>query len=57
MLMILLDYIKYKSKVVLYNIIIVTHVCMLSLFSRVQFFSTLQTVARQVPPYMGFSRQ
>ena len=31
--------------------------CMLSRFSHVQLFSTLQTVARQAPLSMGFSRQ
>ena len=31
--------------------------CMLSLFSRVQLFATLWTVARQAPLSMGFSRQ
>ena len=30
---------------------------MLSCFSQVQFFATLQTVARQAPLSMGFSRQ
>ena len=30
---------------------------MLSLFSRVQLFATLWTVAHQVPLSMGFSRQ
>ena len=32
-------------------------VCMLSLFSRVQLFATLWTVARQAPLSVGFSRQ
>ena len=31
--------------------------CMLSRFSRVRLFATLWTVAYQVPPSMGFSRQ
>ena len=31
--------------------------CLLSLFSRVQLFATLQTIARQAPLSMGFPRQ
>ena len=31
--------------------------CVLSLFSRVQLFATLWTVARQAPLSMGFSRE
>ena len=31
--------------------------CVLSCFSRVQLFATLQTVARQTPLSMGFSKQ
>ena len=31
--------------------------CVLSCFSRVQLFATLQTVARQTPLSMGLSRQ
>ena len=34
-----------------------TCACMLSLFSHVQLFATLWTVARQAPLSMGFSRQ
>ena len=34
-----------------------TCACMLSRFSRVQLFVTLQTVACQAPPSMGFSRK
>ena len=34
-----------------------TCVCMLSHFSRVQFFATPWTVAHQAPLFMGFSRQ
>ena len=33
------------------------YVCVLSRFSRVRLFATLWTVAYQVPPSMGFSRQ
>ena len=33
------------------------HACVLSHFSRVQFFATLWTIARQTPLSMGFSRQ
>ena len=33
------------------------HACVLSCFSRVRFFETLWTVARQAPLSMGFSRQ
>ena len=33
------------------------HICVLSCFSRVRFFVTLWTVARQAPLFMRFSRQ
>ena len=33
------------------------HACVLSRFSRVQLFATLQTVAHQAPLSVGFSRQ
>ena len=38
-------------------LVLVTHACVLSCFSRVQLLVTLWTVARQAPLSMGFSRQ
>ena len=39
------------------QLFLITHVCVLSSFSHVQFFVTLGTLASQAPLSMGFSRQ
>ena len=53
-----LIYVKLKGAFTIFkNFFILYCACILSHFSRVQLFMTLQSVARQVPLSLGFSRQ